>query len=132
MKTHPSKNVRDARGKVSHKAKINTAVAEEVCSIRELRKAFGLTRRELATLINMTQSEVAKYETRDDHRLERLSDLVHDLGGKLEVVAVLGDKRVRVALLDVSTFPEDSARQELLDLARAMKAPRAAASTRRA
>lgn len=126
MKTHPRKDVRDARGKVSQKrvAKIDAAVAEEVCSFRELREALGITRRELAKLTNMTQSEVAKFEMRDDHWLERLNDLVDALGGKLEVVAVVGDKRVRVALLDTLTFPEAPARKELVDLmTRAMKAP---------
>ena len=125
MKTHSRKGVRDARGKVSQKrlAKLDAAVAEEVCSFRELREALGVTRRELAKLTGMTQSEVAKFEIRDDHRLERLNDLVDAVGGKLEVVAVVGDKRVRVAVLDCLTFPERFARQERVDLTRATKAP---------
>ena len=55
------------------------------------------TRTDLAKLAKMTQSEVSKFETREDHRIERMREMVEALGGKLEVIAVLGDKRVRVA-----------------------------------
>jgi hypothetical protein len=36
-------------------------------------------------------------ETREDHRIGRMREMVEALGGKLEVIAVLGEKRVRVA-----------------------------------
>jgi DNA-binding XRE family transcriptional regulator len=74
-----------------------TGRTQEVRSFRELREALGITQTDLAKLANMTQSEVSKFETRDDHRIERMREVVEALGGKLEVIAVLGDKRVRVA-----------------------------------
>jgi transcriptional regulator with XRE-family HTH domain len=91
--------MRSAHGKVTPQrlAEIDAAVAEEVRSFRELREALGLTRADLAKLANMTQSEVSKFETHEDHRIERMREMVEALGGKLEVIAVLGEKRVRVA-----------------------------------
>jgi len=99
MKTHRWRDIRSAGGKVSEKqlAEIDAAVAEEASSFRVLREALGITQTELAQLANMTQSEVSKFETRDDHRIERMREMVEALGGKLEVIAVIGDKRVRVA-----------------------------------
>lgn len=99
MKTHRWKDIRDAGGKISQKrlAEIDAAVVEEVRTFRELREALGITQTDLAKLANMTQSEVSKFETRDDHRIERMREMIEALGGKLEVIAVLGDKRVRVA-----------------------------------
>jgi DNA-binding transcriptional regulator YiaG len=99
VKTHRWRDIRDAGGKVSQKrlAEIDAAVAEEASSFRELREALGITQTELAKLANMTQSEVSKFETREDHRIERMREMIEALGGKLEVIAVLGEKRVRVA-----------------------------------
>jgi predicted transcriptional regulator len=99
MKTHRWRDIRGAGGKVSPKrlAEIDDAVAEEARSFRTLREGLGITQTELAKLANMTQSEVSKFETREDHRIERMREMVEALGGKLEVIAVIGDKRVRVA-----------------------------------
>jgi predicted transcriptional regulator len=99
MKTHRWRDIRAAGGKVSEKrlAEIDAAVAEDVRTFRELREALGITQTELATRAEMTQSEVSKFETRDDHRIERMREMVEALGGTLEVIAVVGDKRVRVA-----------------------------------
>ena len=65
--------------------------------MRKLREALGLTQADLAKLANMTQSEVSRFEKRDEHRLSSLREMVEALGGELEVVAVVGGKRVRVA-----------------------------------
>jgi predicted transcriptional regulator len=99
MKTHRWRDVRDAGGKVSKRrlAEIDAAVAEDVQSFRALREALGLTQVQLAKLASMSQSEVSKFEARQDHRIERMREMVEALGGQLEVVAVIGNKRVRVA-----------------------------------
>ncbi len=99
MKTHRWRDIRSAGGKISQErlAEIDAAVDEEVRSFRELREALGITQTELAKLASMTQSEVSKFELREDHRIGRMREMVEALGGKLEVIAVLGDKRVRVA-----------------------------------
>lgn len=96
MKTHRWRDIRSAGGKVSEKrlAEIDAEVEEEVRSYRRLREALGLTQAEVAKLANMTQSEVSRFEQRDDHRISNLREMVEALGGKLEVTAVLGSKRV--------------------------------------
>jgi predicted transcriptional regulator len=87
------------RGKLSEAklAEIDAAVADEVRSMRELREALGLTQADLAKLANMTQSDVSKFEKRDDHKISNVREMVEALGGELEVVAVFRGKRVRVA-----------------------------------
>jgi predicted transcriptional regulator len=99
MKAQRWRDIRDAGGKVSKQrlAEIDTAVAEDVQSFRALREALGLTQVELAKLANMSQSEVSQFEGRQDHRIERMREMVEALGGQLEVGAVIGNKRVRVA-----------------------------------
>jgi predicted transcriptional regulator len=99
MKTRKWRDVRGAAGKVSEKrlAEIDADVADEVRSIRTLREALGMTQAELAQLANMRQGEVSRFEQREDHKISRLRDLVEAMGGELEVVAVIGNKRVRVA-----------------------------------
>lgn len=78
MKTHRWRDIRDAGGKITQKrlAEIDAAVAEEVRSFRELREALGITQTDPTKLANMTQSEVSKFETRDDHRIERMREMV--------------------------------------------------------
>jgi hypothetical protein len=45
----------------------------------------------------MAQSEVSRLERREDHHVSTLRKVVEALGGELEVSAVFGEKRVRVA-----------------------------------
>ena len=45
---------------------------------------------------DFAQSELSKIERREDHLLSTLRKYVEALGGELEVVAVLGDKRIRL------------------------------------
>jgi predicted transcriptional regulator len=63
-----------------------------------LRKELGVTQSELAAAVEMTQSEVSKLEQRTDHRVSMVRRVVEGLGGHLEVVAVVGDKRVKLAV----------------------------------
>jgi len=63
-------------------------------SLRELRQASGRTQAELAELGEMTQSALSRIERRGDNPVNALRRYVEALGGELEVVAVLGNKRV--------------------------------------
>ena len=51
---------------------------------------------EAAKLAEMTQGEVSRLENRDDYRLSTLRHLVQALGGRLEVIAHIGDKPVKL------------------------------------
>lgn len=65
-----------------------------VMTLRELRQEAGKTQAEVAEIAEMTQAELSKIERRDDHLLSTLRRYVSALGGQIEVVAVLGDKRI--------------------------------------
>lgn len=62
--------------------------------LAELRAEAGKTQPEVADAADIAQSEVSRIEHRDDHLLSTLRRYVKALGGDLEVVAVLGNKRI--------------------------------------
>ena len=65
-------------------------------NLQELRKAVGKTQEELAEVLDLSQGELSQAERREDHLLSTLRRYVEALGGELEVVAHVGDKRVRL------------------------------------
>lgn len=73
-------------------------VDEEIIEgdLRAVREAAGLNQVEAARLAEMTQGEVSRLENRDDYRLSTLRRFVHALGGRLEVIAHVGDKTVKL------------------------------------
>ncbi len=66
-------------------------------SLRAIREEAGLSQEELATAMDMTQSDLSKFERRDDHLVSRLRLFVEALGGRLEVTAILNGKRIVLA-----------------------------------
>lgn len=99
MKTHRWKDIR--RGKLSAKklAEVDKQVRDELLglSLRDLRQSLGITQHDLAKAVGIAQSEVSRLERRDDYHVSTLRKVVTALGGDLEVSAVFGKKRVRVA-----------------------------------
>jgi predicted transcriptional regulator len=99
MKLHRWKDIR--RGKLSAKklAEVEKQVREELLdlSLRDLRKSLGITQHDVAKAIGMAQSEISRLERRDDFHVSTLRKVVKALGGDLEISAVFGKKRVRVA-----------------------------------
>jgi predicted transcriptional regulator len=65
--------------------------------LRALREAAGLTQGELAQRIEITQSQLSKMERREDHRISTLRRYIQALGGSLEICAVIGGKRIKLA-----------------------------------
>lgn len=63
-------------------------------SLRELRRLSGKTQVELSEEMGMAQGEISKLERREDMRVSTLKRYVGALGGRIEIVAVIGDKRV--------------------------------------
>lgn len=63
-------------------------------NLRALRETIGLTQEELAARAEMSQSQLSRFEKRDDHLLSTLRRYVHALGGEIEVTAVLDGKRI--------------------------------------
>lgn len=71
---------------------VNAALLE--MDLKELRTEAGKTQVAMAPELEMSQSELSKIERRDDHLVSTLRSYVEALGGKLEVVAVMGHKRI--------------------------------------
>lgn len=65
-------------------------------SLRQLREESGKTQVEVAKLAELTQSALSRIERREDNPIEALRRYVEALGGELEVVAVIGNKRVKL------------------------------------
>lgn len=65
-------------------------------TLRQLREEVGKTQVELAELTEVTQSALSRLERREDNPLEVVRRYVEALGRELELVAVIGNKRVKL------------------------------------
>jgi DNA-binding XRE family transcriptional regulator len=79
-------------------ARVRNEASEELraLTLRQLREEAGKTQVEMADLIEVTQSALSRMERREDNPIDVLRRYVEALGGELEVVAVLGNKRVKL------------------------------------
>ncbi len=64
--------------------------------LRGLRELVGKTQEEVAALLERSQGQVSETERRQDVLLSTLRNYVKALGGRLEIIAVFGDKRIRL------------------------------------
>lgn len=66
-------------------------------SLRELRRVAGLTQVDAANALDWDQGQLSRFERQEDMRVSSLREyVVGVLGGELEVIAVLGDKRIAI------------------------------------
>ena len=65
-------------------------------SIRDLREHLGVRQIHLAPLLGMTQSELSKFERREDHRMSTLRRVVEALGGELQIIVQVGDESIKL------------------------------------
>lgn len=72
----------------------DTQANELEVSLRELRRIAGRTQSEIASETGLTQGAISQLEREEDHKLSTLRRYVAALGAELEVVAVIGDKRL--------------------------------------
>lgn len=63
-------------------------------TLRELREASGKTQVELAELVETSQAQLSRVESRHNHLLSTVRKYVEALGGELEVVAKIDGKRI--------------------------------------
>ena len=82
----------EARARVQ--ARIVKALEER--TLKALRQELELTQAEVSVAAAMTQSELSRLEGREDHLTSTLKRYVEALGGKLEVTAVFGKRRVKL------------------------------------
>lgn len=90
------RNIKAAKMTPARKARLDREVRDELLAmhLRELREAAGKTQADVAEVAEMTQAELSKVERREDHLVSTLRRYVEALGGELEVVAVIGNKRI--------------------------------------
>ena len=98
MQTKTWRDIRSRRFSPQKLNEIDRAVEAELLEmdLKELREAAGKTQEELATALKKAQSEISRVEGRSDYRLSTLQRYVAALGGELEIVAKLGNRRVRL------------------------------------
>lgn len=99
MTTRKWSEIRSQKFSPAELQEIDREVASELLEmdLRALREAAGLTQGELAQRIEITQSQLSKMERREDHRISTLRRYVQALGGSLEICAVIGGKRIKLA-----------------------------------
>ncbi len=99
MKLQSWQDIRTKKFSPDQLKEIDEEVERELIEmdLRALREAVGLTQEELAAKVEVTQSQLSKLERREDHRVSTLRRYVEALGGNLEIVAVIGGKRIRLA-----------------------------------
>ena len=69
-------------------------------TIRTLREAVGKTQLELSKITQMDQADISRLERKhdfDDCEVATLRRYLEAIGGKLELVAVFGDKKITLA-----------------------------------
>lgn len=98
MAFKPWREIRAKRLSPQESAEVGAAVAAELqeMDLRELREAAGKTQAEMAEALRTVQPEISRLERREDYRLSTLQKYVTALGGSLELVAVFGNRRVRL------------------------------------
>ncbi|HTT89729.1 MAG TPA: helix-turn-helix domain-containing protein [Acidimicrobiales bacterium] len=74
-----------------------------------LRERAGLSQRELAKLIGVSQPRVAAIERSHNVTIDVLDQYVHALGGALEVNVVKGRRKIRLLGAEESNRPAKSA-----------------------
>jgi hypothetical protein len=97
-KTAKWKDIRAKNLSPAALAKVDAQVRADLLEmeLRDLRELAGKTQVEVAEIAAMTQSELSRFERREDYLLSTLRRYVEALGGKLEVVAVLDNRRVTI------------------------------------
>jgi len=63
----------------------------------EIRKETGLTQRDLAKVLGITQPSMSQLESQDDMQISTLRRIIKALGGELELVAKLPGGTVRLS-----------------------------------
>jgi transcriptional regulator with XRE-family HTH domain len=73
--------------------------------LRAARRSAGVTQRQLAGLLDISQSQVSEIERRGDVLLSTVERYVHALGGTVTVTATLGRSTIELLKLDAPDPP---------------------------
>ena len=88
-------------------------IAEEM-SLRDLRKALGLTQERIAEVLNIGQHGVSRLEKRSDLLISTLRSYVEAMGGSLSLIAEFPDRQpvILAGLAAMELEPASSGRRE--------------------
>lgn len=100
MKTRKWADVRRANSDPERESRVKQRVEAALLemSLGDLRRELGVTQADMAIAAEMSQGDVSRLEHRDDHLVSTLRRAVRALGGDIEVVAVVGDKRIKLSV----------------------------------
>ena len=92
------KVLKQTRLSTEARARVQTRVAQTLDerTLKALRQDLALTQTQVSATAAMTQSELSRLEAREDHLTSTLRRYVEALGGKLEITAVFGTRRVKL------------------------------------
>jgi predicted transcriptional regulator len=92
------KSLKQAQLSPEAQARVDALVAAELQgrTLKGLRQDLALTQVEVGRSLEMSQPELSRLESRNDHLTSTLRRYVEALGGELEVTAIFGDKRVKL------------------------------------
>jgi predicted transcriptional regulator len=92
------KSLKQSRLGLEGEARVRARVAANVeeLTLKGMRQELELTQAEVGRSAEMTQSELSRLESRTDHLTSTLRRYIEALGGKLEITAVFGQRRVKL------------------------------------
>ncbi len=88
------KSLKQSRLSVEALARVRARTQAELeqLTLKALRQELALTQAEVGRTAQMTQSELSRVESRNDHLTSTLRRYVEALGGELEIAAVFGPR----------------------------------------
>jgi hypothetical protein len=101
MKTHNKwQDIERSKDDPKRAALVEARVQQELLelSLAELRRELGVSQVDLARAADVAQSQGSAVEKRGDMLVSTLRRHVRALGGDLEVVAVVGGRRIKIAI----------------------------------
>jgi predicted transcriptional regulator len=85
-----------AKMSVSARARSEAKALPGDMALNELREAVNVTQTSLAEVLGVKQASISKIERRSDMYLSTLRKIIEAMGGKLEIVAIMPNGRVRI------------------------------------
>ncbi|ELP34529.1 helix-turn-helix domain-containing protein [Rhodopirellula baltica] len=107
---HPWSKLRD-RMTEAQRADMDNRVRkmEAEMVLAELRKYSGMTQKDLAEKLGVTQPTLSGQEHQDDMEISTLSRLIQALGGKLELIVHMPKGDIRLTQFDTGPTPQPEA-----------------------
>lgn len=82
--------------------KIVARIESKRATLSEVRRALGLTQKQLAETLGIEQGDLSKMERRQNLQLTTLARFIEATGGQLRIMAIYGDTEVDLDLGQLS------------------------------